>query len=366
MGILLTIIVFILVLGLLVFVHEFGHFITAKRAGIKVEEFGFGFPPKIFSIKKGETIYSLNLLPIGGFVKIYGENGRKKGDDPDKGRAFYSQPIWRRVVILVAGVTMNFILAAFLLGIGHWIGLPTIIQDGQVSDFNDAKVQIIQIVHDSPADISGVRIGDSVKELRIGNHRVEINTIVQAQEFAHANKGQEMVIIIQRGDQIFEKSILARASYPENEGPLGIALAQTATVSYSWYKAIWMGFLSALTLVWVIVVALSGLIWQLLTSGQAMMEGGGPVYIFNLTGQAAQLGFIYVLQFTAILSINLAIINILPFPALDGGRLVFLLIEKIKGSPVSQKIEGITHTAGFIILIMLMVAITWRDIIRVF
>jgi len=366
MGIFLTIIVFILILGLLVFVHEFGHFITAKRAGIKIEEFGFGLPPRVFGIKRGETIYSLNLLPIGGFVKIYGEDGRKKRDSPDNKRAFYNQPLRKRTLILTAGVIMNFLLAAVLLGIGHWIGLPTIIEDGQIGDFENAKVQIVQVAFDSPADMAGIKVGDTVKQLAVGDERLRVNTVVQIQEFTDIHKGEEIAVTIQRGHQVFEEFLLARTDHPEDEGPFGIGLAQTAIVSQPWYKAILLGFLSAVALIGMIIMALGGLIWQLLTTGQAMIEGGGPVYIFNLTGQAAQLGFIYILQFTAILSINLAIINILPFPALDGGRLLFLAIEKIKGSPVSQKIEGIAHTAGFIFLILLMIAITWRDIIRVF
>ncbi len=367
MAILLTIIIFILVLGLLVFVHELGHFITAKRAGIKIEEFGFGLPPRIFGIKKGETIYSLNLLPIGGFVKIFGEDGKKKKISPeDEKRAFYNQPIKKRIWIISAGVIMNFLLAAFLLSIGHFVGLPTIIDEDQAGDFKDVKVQITQIVSGSPAEEAGVRIGDTIKQLTANNEQLTVNTVIQVQEFVSAHQGEEITLVFKRGQEVFEEGIFARTSFSENDGPLGVGLAKTAIVSLPWYKAIWMGFVSALTLVGVIVVTLASLIWQLLTTGSAMIEGGGPVYIFSLTGQAAQLGFVYLLQFTAILSINLAIINILPFPALDGGRLLFILIEKIKGSPVSQKIEGLAHTIGFVVLILLMLAITWRDVVRLF
>ncbi|MFH1671173.1 MAG: site-2 protease family protein [Candidatus Portnoybacteria bacterium] len=362
----LTILIFILVLGLLIFVHELGHFIMAKRAGLRIEEFGFGLPPRVFGIKRGGTIYSLNLLPIGGFVKIFGENGSKEQDSSKDKRAFYNQTLTRRAIIILAGVIMNFILAAFLLGIGHWLGLPTIIQDGQIADFEDVRIQVAQVAPDSPAEGAEIRMGDGIKELAVDSEKLGVRTISQVQEFISIHKGEEISITIERGEDVFKKKVLARTNFSQNEGSLGIALVQTAIISQPWYKAIWMGFLSALTLVGVIVITLASLVWQLLTTGQVMIEGGGPVYIFNLTGQAAQLGFIYVLQFTAILSINLAIINILPFPALDGGRLIFLLIEKIKGSPVSQKIEGMAHTVGFVILILFMVAITWRDMIRLF
>jgi regulator of sigma E protease len=377
----LTIIIFILILGLLIFVHEFGHFIIAKRAGIKVEEFGFGFPPRIFGIKKGETLYSLNLLPLGGFVRIYGENGPpskqircskpgkkmvRTATSHNEKRAFYNQPIRKRAQILVAGVSMNLFLAALLLGIGYWLGLPAIIEDDQAVNLNKARVQITQVAFNSPAAQAGIMIGDTIRELRIKSYELRIMKVSQVQEFIDAHRGEEITMVIQRGDEILEKTLVPRIHPPAGEGPLGIALARTAIVAYPWYRAFIMGITSTVNLTWVIIVALGGFLWQLLVTGQLAIEVAGPVGIFALTNQAAQLGFIYVLQFTALLSINLAIINILPFPALDGGRLLFLAIEKIKGSPVSQKVERVAHTAGFIVLMLLMVAVTWRDVVRLF
>ncbi len=360
----LTIVVFILILGLLIFVHELGHFILAKRAGIRVEEFGFGFPPRIFGIKKGETLYSLNLLPIGGFVKIYGEEGKPTGSAKnDEGRAFYSKPVRTRAGILAAGVTMNFILAAFLLSLGYWLGLPAMVDD-QAIDLTGARVQITQVAFDSPAEKAGVGMGDIIKELRIANYELGITKVSQVQGFVEAHQGEEIIVVIQRGDEVLEKTLVPRIEPPEAEGPLGIALVRTAIVSYPWYRALIMGITSTVNLTWFIIVAFGGILWQLLLTGRLAVEIAGPVGIFNLTGQAAQLGFIYILQLTALISINLAIINILPFPALDGGRLLFLAIEKIKGSPVSQKVERIAHTAGFVILILLMIAVTWRDVVR--
>lgn len=362
----LTIVVFILILGLLIFVHEFGHFILAKRAGIRVEEFGFGFPPRIFGIKKGETIYSLNLFPIGGFVKIYGEEGKSAGSAKnDEGKAFYNKPIRTRVGILVAGVTMNLVLAAFLLSFGYWLGLPAMVDD-QATDLIGARVQITQVVFDSPAGQAGIKIGDTIKELTFAGQLLEVSKVEQVQEFVDSHRGEEITVIIQRGNEILEKTLVPRLNPPENEGPLGIALARTAIVAYPWYQALIMGITSTVNLTWFIIVALGSILWQLLLTGRLAVEIAGPVGIFNLTGQAAQLGFIYILQLTALISINLAIINVLPFPALDGGRLLFLAIEKIKGSPVSQKVERIAHTAGFVILILLMIAVTWRDIVRIF
>jgi regulator of sigma E protease len=365
----LTIVVFILILGLLIFVHELGHFITAKRAGIKVEEFGFGFPPRIFGIKKGETLYSLNLLPLGGFVRIHGEEGKptdkQSANDSDKKRAFYNKPIRTRAGILIAGVTMNLLLAAFLLSIGYWLGLPAMVDD-QATGLEGMKVQITQVVFDSPAGQADIKIGDTIKELTFGGQLLKVSQVEQMQKFVDTYRGEEITVVIQRGNEILEKTLVPRVNPPENEGPLGIGLARTAIVSYPWYRALFMGVTSTVNLTWIIIVALGSILWQLIMTGRLAIEIAGPVGIFNLTGQAAQLGFIYILQLTALISINLAIINILPFPALDGGRLLFLAIEKIKGSPVSQKIERTAHTVGFMILIILMIAVTWRDVVRIF
>jgi len=359
----ITAIVFILILGLIVLVHELGHFITAKRAGVRVEEFGIGFPPRIFKIKRGETIYSINLFPLGGFVKIYGEDGQKE-DDANKGKAFYSKPIGTRAKIIVAGVVMNLVLSAFLLGIGHWIGLPDIIEDNDVVE--NAKIQIVQVSFDSPAEEEDIKVGDTIKELRKDNNILLVSKIGDIQDFTDKYKGEKITIVIERGDTILEKEIVPRIYHADDEGPLGIALARTAIVSLPWYHAFVQGIIDTIKLTWLIAAALATILWQLITTGRLTIDIAGPVGIYDLAGQATKLGFIYILQFTAILNINLAIINALPFPALDGGRLLFLLIEKIKGSPISQKVEGITHTVGFALLILLMIAVTWRDIVRIF
>jgi len=359
---LLTIIVFVLILILLILVHELGHFVMAKRAGIKVEEFGFGLPPRMFGIKKGETIYSLNWLPLGGFVRICGENGPEEVQTEDESRAFYRQPIGKRAKVLVAGVAMNVILAITLLGVGHWIGLPTIIEDTDVS--SAAKVQITSVAFNSPAAEAGLNIGDTIKELKFGEESIVPNKMIEIQNFTDSHLGEEITVVIERGKTNLDKNIIPRTESPENEGPMGIGLARTAIVSYPFYQAAIKGITSAVNLLWFTFATLGSILWQLITAGKVAGEISGPVGIYNLAGQAIQLGFIYILQLTALLSINLAIINILPFPALDGGRLLFLAIEKIKGSPVNQKIEGWIHTVGFALLILLLIAITWRDVVR--
>lgn len=357
----LTVIIFIIILGLLIFVHELGHFLVAKKNGVKVEEFGFGFPPRIFGIKRGETIYSLNLIPLGGFVKILGEDGQERHNPC----SFATKKIWQRAVILAAGVTMNVVLAVFLLGLGLGIGLPTAIDDEK--DVEGAIVKITQVDLESPAQAAGIKIGDAVIKMKShADELTNIDKVRQVQDFTDENKGQEIVVALQRGKEIFDIKIVPRENPPLGEGPLGVGLARVAIISYPWHQALYKGAADTFRLAGMIIVALGSVIWNLLTQGRMVVDILGPVGIYSITGQAAQLGFIYLLQLTALLSINLAIINAFPFPALDGGRLLFLLIEKIKGSPVSQKIEKAVHSAGFVFLILLMVLVTIRDIAKIF
>jgi len=352
----LTIIVFIVILGLLIFVHELGHFWVAKRNGVKVEEFGFGFPPRIFGIKRGETTYSLNLIPLGGFVKILGEGGQEKQNP----RSFAAKKIWRRAAILASGVTMNILLAVVLLSIGFMIGLPSAVDDDR--EVVGAKVKITQVEPGSPAERAGLKTGDAILAVSNPVQQIEIQKVAQVQEFSDQNRGQEISLAVEREKQLTELKII-----PAQEGlPLGVGLTRVADISYPWYRAIYEGLLGTIALVWLIISYLGVLLWQLIVGGQMVGEIAGPVGIFNLTGQAARMGFIYILQLTVLLTVNLAIINALPFPALDGGRLLFLLVEKIKGSPVSQRIEQAVHAAGFIFLILLMVLITVRDVIKLF
>lgn len=361
---LLTIIVFILILGLLIFAHELGHFITAKKAGVRVEEFGFGFPPKILSFKKGETTYSLNAIPVGGFVKIFGEeSGGKRSTSKF---AFYNKPMWQRALILVMGVLMNVLVAVILLSVVHMLGVPTFVEQGQEANYRNIQIQILETAKNSPAEQAGVKIGDSIISLSFGTEKAEIKEIEDVQKFVAFHSGQEITIELKRGNEILSEKITPRTNPPAEEGALGIAMSKTGLVSYPWYKAILKGFEATGNMFVTMVTTFWLLIKTLILKGTMIGEVAGPVGIVVLTSQMVKLGLIYVLQFTAILSINLAIINILPFPALDGGRLLFLLIEKIKGKPIKFKTEQIANTLGFAILIGLMLIVTLRDVIKLF
>src|SRR3989344_3170618 len=359
----LTAVIFIIVLGVLVFVHEFGHFIFAKRAGMKVEEFGLGLPPRIWGIKKGETLYSLNAIPFGGFVKILGEDGEQR-DNP---RSFSSKPIGSRLLVIVAGVTMNFFLAVALLMVTNFFGLRIgLIDDKTASIARDKSVQIIEVSKDSPADKAGFKLLDGISGFKVNGSFVVVLSPEDVQNFISENIGQPITIVINRNKEIFEKEIVPRINPPEGQGALGISLVLTGVVSYPWYEAIWRGVYDAVILTMNTIIGYFLLFKTLLFEGKLIADVSGPVGIATLTGQAARIGINYLMQFTAMISINLAVLNIIPFPALDGGRALLILLEKLKGSPVNKKAEQLENTVGFVFLIAFMVFVTTKDIIRFF
>jgi len=373
-----TVLVFIIILGILVFVHELGHFLVARRNGVMAEEFGFGFPPRILGLYKAkngrrkiiwgsknvesmDTIYSLNWIPLGGFVKIMGEDGEEKKDP----KSFAAKSAFTRTRILAAGVAMNFLLAAVLLSVGYFVGIPQAVEDTTGGNFRNEKIQIIETIPGSPAEQMGIQIGDQIVGAVGPNNQVtNFSAIEQVQSYINSNEGRTITLDIKRGNETLDISGTPRTDFPASEGALGISLVKTAQVSYPWYESIWCGVKTTVDLAGMIIVAFGSLLWKLVTGHSAGMDVSGPVGIAVLTGQVAKLGFIYVLQFTALLSVNLAIINILPIPALDGGRILFILIEKIKGKAVSQKIEARAHNIGFALLITLMVVVTFRDVAK--
>ncbi|OGD24217.1 hypothetical protein A2Z10_02875 [Candidatus Azambacteria bacterium RBG_16_47_10] len=359
---LITVLLFFGILATLILVHEWGHFIVARKAGIRVDEFGFGFPPKLFSMKKGETTYSMNAIPLGGFVKIYGE----EGDGENEPESFSSKPVSVRMAVVLAGVTMNFLLAIALLSFGFWYGLPEVIDENSVYQTRDAKVMIMQVAPDSPAAVADIKIGDAIIGATFRDTKTDISEVKAAQETISSHKGEEFTLLIQRGSEMMEKTVTPRKEAPKDQGALGVVLEKTAIVSYPWYRAIEKGVTAAFTMTWVFLTTFFVIIVHLVREGKLIADIAGPVGIGALTYQVSQLGLSYIIQFAAILSINLTIINALPFPALDGGRFIFLAVEKIKGSPVSRHYERVVHMAGFAILITLMVVVTARDIAKLF
>ena len=355
--------IFIAVLGILVLVHELGHFIMARRAGMKIEEFGFGFPPRLFGIKKGETIYSINWIPFGGFVKIMGEDG----DLRDQPGSFGSKPILARLKVVVAGVVMNILFAILLLILGNFFGLRIgLFDDTIASQARDKKIQIIQVVADSPAEKSGLRVLDEIVGFLDSGHEYKASTIEEVQDFTSKHKGGKVIILIKSGTEVFPREVLTRANPPEGQGSMGIVMALTGVVSYPWYEAVWRGVYDAYVLSYNTVYGYGYLLKNLFVNHKLIAEVSGPIGIAGVTGQAARVGFSYLMQFVAMISINLAILNIAPLPALDGGRMVFLFIEKFRGQPMNKKIEAAVNSIGFALLITLMIYVTIKDITKFF
>jgi regulator of sigma E protease len=370
----LTIITFVIVLGFLVFVHELGHFITARKTGTKAEEFGMGLPPRIFGLrrradnpKKWEwvgpktkaeetkhTIYSLNWLPIGGFLKIKGENDDEIGSD-----SFSVKSAGQRSLMLGAGVIMNFIFAAVILSIAFMVGFPSVLDNEvDLAKVKNRQVQIASILPDSPADQAAIQAGDII----LGLDELVPEEIDQVQSFVSSHENQPISVQLRRGREVVSVSVTPEYIEETEKPALGVGLLEIGTVRYPIHEAIWRGVSGTVTVTIEIFKVIGRLIGTAFAGGEVEEQIAGPVGIAVLTGQFIDLGLVYVLQFAALLSINLAIINILPFPALDGGRILFIVIEKLRGRPVSKKIESIVHTTGFALLILLIIFVTYKDI----
>jgi regulator of sigma E protease len=349
------------VFGLLVIAHEFGHFITAKRAGIRVDEFALGFPPRLFSFRRGETLYSINLLPLGGYVRMPGENGEMTDEagnfDP---RSFAAKSAGIRAIVLLAGVTMNLILAVVLFTAYEAVGQP---------DFSRV---IGTVVNGSPAAQAGLRPGDAI--LSIDGHPVahfsDITTQLQ-QDILNANPNDKtinVVLVIQhKGSSVSEPvTVAALVKADPNKGHLGIAADQNTMVLVR--GPIWEAPGRAVQDIGAVVAGtyqgLQAVIRGLIPANQAV---AGPVGIVNYIGRSASdistIGISPILFLSAVLSLNLAIFNFLPIPGLDGGRLLFVLIEVLRrGKRVSPEREGLVHLIGLATLLLLVLLVTINDI----
>ncbi len=354
-----TILLFLVVLSLLVFVHEFGHFIVAKKSGMKVEEFGFGFPPRAFSIKRGDTEYSINWIPLGGFVKIKGESGDHR-EDTD---SFSSKPAWKRFLVLIAGVSMNLLLAIALLSGGFMVGLPTAIDETLPANaqVTDAKMQIASIASQSPAERAGLVSGDVL----VSMDALPFETAESAREYIgeHGDAGIELVVKKQDGTFV-TKTVTAEDLVNVDVHGIGVGLVKTGLVSFAPHLAIYHGTIATAAYTIEVVRAFGDLLTNLIVHQRVSVDLSGPVGIAVMTGEAADMGIVYLLQFAAILSINLAVVNVLPFPALDGGRILFLFIETIRRKAVDQRTEGIVHSVGFALLMGLVILVTYRDFVK--
>lgn len=352
----ITLIAFIVILAVLVVVHEFGHFIVAKKSGVLVEEFGFGFPPRIWGIKIGETLYSINLLPLGGFVKVYGEEYHEDGKlNPKlKNRAFVYKKPWQKALIILAGIVCNFLLGWVLISFLFTQGVPVPTDRAIVEDVQPK----------SPAYIVGLRKKDEIKKLIVDGKTYEIKSSRELIDLSRQFAGRQISLEVRRDENKLSLTLTPRINPPKGQGPLGILITSFVEKKYSWHQAPYYGLIEAANITKRIVVELFKVLTQLATFQKPSADITGPIGIAKFAGQAVKLGQNATLELVALLSLNLAVINVLPFPALDGGRLVFVIYEWITKRQANKHVEKYTNLIGIIILLSLAVIISINDIVK--
>ncbi|CAN5140120.1 RIP metalloprotease RseP [soil metagenome] len=387
----ITLLIFLVILSALVLIHELGHFLVARKFGMKVEEFGFGLPPRVWGIKKGETIYSINWLPIGGFVKVYGEDDagagkvslkteKKKAQSGDDKRAFYARSWGQRAAVVVAGVVMNTLLAIFifytymlvsgfhselpLLGEHHFFG---------VTQTNTTAITVEDVEKNSPAGKAGLPVLARITSLN--GKQVSGITQFTASIKNAAGKSVNISYIDPKSNKTVTKSITPRVNPPKGQGALGVGLygMTTAVLNYQTpVQKVFSGIIHPANL----LVYNFDLIGQLIKSSikhhdaTALSEGvSGPVGIYSIVGTIVKIPdmkerVLELLNLAGILSISLAFFNVLPIPALDGGRLFFILFEGVTGKKVNPKYETLAHTIGMAVLLVLILLVTFKDIFQ--
>lgn len=388
----MSIILFFLVLFVLVLVHEWGHFIVAKKTGMRVDEFGIGFPPKLYGIKKGETEYTFNALPLGGFVKIWGENGEESlspiaGEASDRqseadaevgeggtksnyivetvdfSRSFGSRPKWAQALVLLAGVTMNIIFAWFLFSVINMIGVPTPVDESVATD--SAQLIVAGVLPDSPGTV--LPAGSVVNSVTYGDQTIENPTPTEFSKAVLAVAPEPVEVSYQVGEEtklVTITPVKGLIKEDTDRYAVGVSLSMFETQKLPFFAAITEGAKST----WYGLKQITHGLWSLISEsfvGKAdFSQVAGPVGIVGMVGDAASFGITALLTFTAIISLNLAVVNLLPFPALDGGRLVFVMIEAVTKRKIPPEWAGRVNLVGFAILMLLMIAVTYNDITR--
>ena len=342
----MTLIYFILILGVIILIHEFGHFIFAKKAGIYVYEFSIGMGPRIFkwTRKNDETEYSIRLIPIGGFVQMAGEEIE---DDPEvpKDKKFSAKTFGQKFMTVIAGIMNNFLLAIFLYFIiALFTGAP------------QNKAIVGEISKDYPAYTSGLQTGDRILKLNGKDASTYDTLALQLQ----VNTGEDITLEVERDGKNIEVELTPKKVKENGEGIYRYGFAITDKVETGFFASLKYAFSKTFSLIHQMIL----IIGYLITGNLGINALSGPVGIFGIVGTAADAGIWSVLSLIALLSVNVGFINLLPIPAFDGGRLIFIIIEKIKGKPVDPKLENTIHAVGLFLLMALMLLITYNDIIR--
>lgn len=345
----LNLLYFIIILGIIVLIHEGGHFIFAKLFKIYVYEFAIGMGPKLFSkkSKNGETLYSIRAIPIGGFCSLAGEDADDNDDIP-RDRKLFAKPVWQRFLVMFFGAGFNFISALLIL---FTIGL--------LWGSTDSRPILGEIIKDNPAYEAGLKEGDYVKEINGNKIRSSDDILIYLQV---EDKTKPITFTVERNNKEYDFKVTPIEEEVDGSKIYRIGVQISNEVEHGFVPALKYSFEKFNSLIRQMFITLKGLF----TGGLSVNQLSGPVGIYNIVGQQAEAGFQNILYLIALLSINVGFINLLPFPAFDGGRIVFLIIEKIKGSPVKPETEGLIHSIGFFLLMALMLYVTFNDILKIF
>jgi regulator of sigma E protease len=363
----MSLIIFILLLALLILVHELGHFSVAKFFKIKVEEFGIGFPPRLLSIKRGETVYSLNLLFFGGFVKIFGENGNEAESNP---RSFAHKSRWAQAAVTVAGIAMNLLFAWLALSVGYMVGVPTAVDHDGFGTVTNAHVLVVGLVPNSPAEKAGLLAGDTIEVVETATAKLDtrpLNTDQVAGTVRNfiAQHGEESIVmtVLREGT---EKTFLAKPAEGLIEGrkAIGVELDDVGVLKLPPHLALVEGATLAYDMTISTAKGLGLFFYQIVRGVADFGSVAGPIGIAGIGANAVSHGFPSAISILALISVNLAIINLLPIPGLDGGRLLIIAIEGITRRRVPQKVSFAITILGFGFLVILMLLVSFHDIAR--
>jgi len=362
----MTIILFIVILAVLVLVHEFGHFAAAKQSGIRVDEFGLGFPPKIVGVKKGETEYTLNWIPFGGFVKIFGETPTEESlTGPDSNRSLVKKSKWKQIVVISAGVTLNFFFAWLLFAISFMSGFPASVST-EMGAIENPETTITSVIDSAPAGVAGLLPGDVIQSIQTNSGSFVDPNIDTIADIVNTTAGEEFFVTIERGGVEERFTVSAEQGLLGDRYTIGITMDEIGILTLGPIEAFVEAGKLSFTMAGEIAVGLVVFVKDLVIGAADYGQVSGPVGIAGLVGDASHFGFAYVLSFTAYISLHLAVLNLLPFPALDGGRLLFILIEMIARKPIKPTVANTINAIGFVLLLGLMLLVTVQDIVKLF
>lgn len=360
----MSIIIFLIILSALIIVHELGHFLVAKKFGIRVDEFGLGYPPraaKLFSWKGSD--FTLNWLPFGGFVKIFGENPETSEAEVPSSDNFQSKNRGIQAAVLAAGVFFNFVFAWVLISFGFVSGLPSPV--GVNLPVENPQTVITLVVPGSPADLAGLKTGDTILGMSEMEKSPNSLSPEEASRFIGESRG-DLVFEVERGGESREVIVTPTSNIIEGRPAVGISMETIGIVRLPIHQALWEGMKATIQFTWLTAKAILSLLGEAFTGRADLAAVTGPVGIVGMVGDMRDLGISYLITFTALLSINLSIINLLPVPALDGGRLLFVAIESVTRRSIPPRFFNAVNAAGFALLIFLMILITIKDVRNIF